>query len=127
MEIFHRISIGACLLRRIGICEERGSGFDKVVSETEIYQLPAPIVEVTGDNTRVILFTYKEFGNMTKEEKIRACYFHACLKYVTRDFLTNTSLSSKILIRLLGIINTNHFGADFNLLVTCRKTSVPGT
>jgi predicted HTH transcriptional regulator len=79
----------------MGICEERGSGFDKVVFETEICQLPAPIVEVTGENTRVILFTYKEFSNMTKEEKIRACYLHACLKYVMRDFLTNTSLRER--------------------------------
>jgi len=85
----------ASLLRRMGICEERGSGFDKVVFETEIFQLPAPIVEVTGENTRVILFAYKEFSDMTKEEKIRACYLHACLKYVTRNFLTNTSLRER--------------------------------
>jgi hypothetical protein len=32
----------ASFMRRIGVCEERGSGFDKVVSLTERYQLPAP-------------------------------------------------------------------------------------
>ncbi|MEK1722660.1 ATP-binding protein [Staphylococcus aureus] len=30
----------ASLLRRMGICEERGTGIDKVISETEKYQLP---------------------------------------------------------------------------------------
>ena len=45
----------AALMRRMGICEERGSGVDKVVSQTEFYQLPAPIFEVSGDNTRAIL------------------------------------------------------------------------
>ena len=30
----------ASFLRRIGVCEERGSGFDKIVYSTEIYQLP---------------------------------------------------------------------------------------
>jgi len=33
----------ASLLRRTGICEERGSGWDKVVFDTEFYQLPAPL------------------------------------------------------------------------------------
>jgi len=28
-------------MRRIHICEERGSGVDKVVYQTELYQLPA--------------------------------------------------------------------------------------
>lgn len=32
----------ASLMRRVGICEGRGSGVDKVVSQTELYQLPAP-------------------------------------------------------------------------------------
>lgn len=29
-------------MRRINICEERGSGIDKVINESETYQLPAP-------------------------------------------------------------------------------------
>ena len=32
----------ASLMRRVGICEERGSGIDKVVFQVELYQLPAP-------------------------------------------------------------------------------------
>ena len=32
------------------------------------------------------------FGEeMDTQEKIRACYLHACLKYVQRDYLTNAS------------------------------------
>src|SRR3990167_3516159 len=48
----------ASFMRRIGICEERGSGVDKVVFETEFYQLPAPDFEVTGENTRATLFAH---------------------------------------------------------------------
>ena len=36
-----RNEILASFMRRIGICEERGSGYDKVVFQTEFYQLPA--------------------------------------------------------------------------------------
>jgi predicted HTH transcriptional regulator len=85
----------ASFMRRIGICEERGSGFDKVVFQTELYQLPAPNIEVTDEHTRVTLFSYKPFSNMNRDERIRACYLHACLKYVSREYTTNASLRQR--------------------------------
>jgi len=85
----------ASFMRRIGVCEERGTGIDKVVSQTELYQLPAPVIEVTDEHTRVTLFSHKPFKKMEKDEKIHACYLHACLKYVTRDYMTNTSLRQR--------------------------------
>ena len=85
----------AALMRRMGICEERGSGVDKVVSQTEIYQLPAPMFEVSGDNTRSILFAPRPLSKMDKNDRIRACYLHACLRYVSRDYMTNTTLRER--------------------------------
>jgi len=85
----------ASLLRRIGICEERGSGIDKVVFQTEKYQLPAPAFEVTQEHTRAVLFGHKEFKDMDKEDRIRACYLHCCLKYVCREPMNNTSLRER--------------------------------
>ena len=32
---------------------------------------------------------------MDRAERVRACYLHACLKYVSREFLTNTSLRQR--------------------------------
>lgn len=85
----------ASFMRRIGVCEERGSGVDKVVFQTELYQLPAPLFETTEEHTRAVLFTYREFRAMDKLDRIRACYLHACLKYVQRDFMTNTTLRER--------------------------------
>ena len=85
----------AAFLRRVGMCEERGSGFDKVVAESEMYQLPAPEIEIFDSHTRVTLFSYKEFGKMEKEDRIRACYMHACLKRVNREFVTNSTLRER--------------------------------
>jgi len=85
----------ASFMRRIGICEERGSGIDKVVFETEFYQLPAPIFETTPEHTRVVLFAHREFREMDKKDRIRACYLHACLRYVQRNFMTNTTLRER--------------------------------
>jgi len=85
----------AALMRRFGICEERGSGVDKVVSQTEFFQLPAPIFEATGDHTRVVLFAHRPLSKMDKEDRVRACYLHACLRYVNREFMTNTTLRER--------------------------------
>lgn len=85
----------ASLMRRIGICEERGSGVDKVVFQTELYQLPAPAFEVVGESTRSTLFTPRQLVKMDPEDRLRAVYLHACLRYVERDFMTNTTLRGR--------------------------------
>ena len=87
------------LMRRFRICEERGSGIDKVVAEVELHQLPPPRFEVPPRFTRVTLFAPRALTDMDKAERIRACYLHACLKYVTRDFLTNASLRGRFGIK----------------------------
>jgi len=85
----------ASFLRRIGVCEERGTGFDKVVNQTEIYQLPAPKVVVYNEHTKVILYTYKPLNLMEKDERIRACYLHTCLKYVNGEYMNNSSVRER--------------------------------
>lgn len=54
----------ASLMRRMGICEERGSGVDKVVWQTELAQLPAPLFEVPNDSTRAVLFAHRSLTRM---------------------------------------------------------------
>ncbi len=85
----------ASFMRRVGVCEERGSGVDKVVSQTELYQLPAPLIETTGDSTRVVLFSHRPLTAMDRADRSRACYLHACLRYVERDMMTNSSLRQR--------------------------------
>ncbi len=85
----------ASFMRRVGICEERGSGIDKVVFQTEFYQLPAPIFETTDEHTRAILFSHKALAEMDKADRVRACYLHSCLRYAQRDFMTNSTLRER--------------------------------
>ncbi|MBW4026184.1 MAG: transcriptional regulator [Acidobacteria bacterium] len=85
----------ASLMRRIGICEERGSGWDKVVSQTEFYQLPAPLVKATAEHTGVILFAPRPLAKMEKADRIRAVYWHACLRYVSQQPTTNSSVRER--------------------------------
>lgn len=90
-----RNEVLASFLRRAGICEERGSGIDKVVSQTEFYQLPAPLFERVSGHTRATLFAHRPFADMDRGDRIRACYLHACLQCVQRRQLTNTSLRGR--------------------------------
>lgn len=93
----------ARFMRRVNICEERGSGIDKVVFECERHQLPAPDF-IVGDNyTRVILYAPKSLRQMDKQDKVRACYQHSCLKYVSGEIMTNQSLRDR-----LGVENHNY-------------------
>lgn len=85
----------AALMRRFGICEERGSGIDKVVFQVELAQLPAPLFEAPPGFTRATLFSHRPFNRMDKEGRVRACYLHACLKRVMNDYLTNSSLRER--------------------------------
>ena len=86
----------ASFMRRLGVCEERGSGVDKVVAETERYQLPAPLFESPEGFTRAILFTHRPLRKMDRADRTRACYLHACLCYVKRSPMTNSTLRARL-------------------------------
>lgn len=88
----------ASIMRRFGICEEKGSGIDKVIFNIELFQLPALDVQAQEKHTKVILYAYQKFGDMDKKDRIRACYQHACLKFVTNDKMTNQSLRERFKI-----------------------------
>jgi len=88
----------ADLMRRMGFCEEKGSGLDKVIFYNELYQLP-PINVITDESrTRVTMYSYKKLNDLDRKEKIRACYQHACLKWVSNEKMTNQSLRERFQI-----------------------------
>jgi len=88
----------AGMMRRFRICEEKGSGIDKVIFNIELFQLPALDVQVQEKHTKVILYAYQKFADMDKKDRIRACYQHACLKFVTNNKMTNQSLRERFKI-----------------------------
>ena len=85
----------AALMRRLRMCEELGTGWDKIVISCELNQLPAPKIELFEDSTRVTLYAEEEFSSLSMEDKLRACYFHACVKQVQGEQLTNSSLRKR--------------------------------
>lgn len=85
----------ADLMRRLGICEEKGSGVDKVIKAAEIFQLPAPDFRVGELRTTAVLFAHEDFSAMSKTDRVRACYQHCCLMYVTNQRMSNQSLRER--------------------------------
>jgi predicted HTH transcriptional regulator len=85
----------ADLMRRMGICEEKSSGIDRVIQAAEFYQLPAPDFRVSHNRTVAILFGPKPLEDMDREDRVRACYQHCALKWVMSERMTNQSLRER--------------------------------
>jgi len=88
----------ASLMRRFGICEEKGSGIDKVIGLCETFQLPAPDFISQEKHTKVIMYSPMSLTVMDRSDKIRACYQHCALKYVSNERMTNQTLRERFRI-----------------------------
>ncbi|MEZ5872399.1 MAG: ATP-binding protein [Nitratireductor sp.] len=84
------------LFREIGICETRGSGIDKAIWEIEKENLPPPLFKVVGENTVVTLYRKRKFAETSKEDRLRACYQHACIRQQVGDLMSNSSLRDRL-------------------------------
>jgi ATP-dependent DNA helicase RecG len=83
------------MMHLLHICEKRGSGVDRAIKAIEDYFLP-PVKFQKGESfTKVVIYSKKEFKEMTKSEKINACYQHACLLHESLEEMTNQSLRER--------------------------------
>lgn len=85
----------ASLMRQLNICEELGTGWDKIIIACELMQLPAPKIELFEGSTRVTIFAEKLFSNLSMDDKLWSCYLHACIMQVQGEYLTNKSLRNR--------------------------------
>ena len=88
----------AAQMRRLRICEERGSGIDRVIAAVELFQLPAPDFRVTDHHTRVVVYAHRVLADMSRADRIRACYQHAALQWVSNQVMTNATLRKRFAI-----------------------------
>ena len=92
----------ASFLRIIRVCEERGSGFDRMEEGLGELKIPAPKVETGDDFTRTKLYWYPELSAWAKEDKIRTCYLSICYNYVN-----DISVSNAVLRNRFGVEDKN--------------------
>ena len=83
----------AGFMHKCGICEERGSGYDKIIEATGQNELLAPRVENQNNQfTKAVLFSKIPFELTTKEDRVRTCYMQACLSYIKFSAITNAEI-----------------------------------
>lgn len=83
----------AGFMHKCGICEERGSGYDKIVMATSRNIMMAPRVENQNNQfTKAVLFSRVPFEILSKNDRIRTCYMQACLVYVNFAALDNRAV-----------------------------------
>lgn len=90
------------LMRRMRLCEEQGSGLDKVIASVELYQLPPPKFQAEENSFQATIYAPRTFAEMTPEERTRACYQHAVLKWLSGLKMKNAGLCDR-----LGIEKSN--------------------
>ena len=82
-------------MRRMKMCEERGSGIIRVLTSAAIFQLPAPDFRSLEHNFQVAMFSPRNFKDMDAAERLRACYQHAALKFIAGEKMTNATLRER--------------------------------
>lgn len=85
----------AGFMRRVGICEERGSGIDIAAIEAELHQLPAPEFRVASGHTVATLLGPRNLAAMAQSERVWSTYLHSCLRQVTGQVTTNSTIRER--------------------------------
>ncbi|WP_417731176.1 protein kinase domain-containing protein [Rosistilla oblonga] len=106
----------ADLMRRLGVCERKGSGVDKVVDAAEVFQLPAPDFRVGNVRTTAVLFAHQDFTDMSKSARIRACYQHCVLQFISGKRMSNQSLRERF-----GLNNSGSGSATASQIIAAAK------
>lgn len=89
----------ASKMRRMKICEEDGSGLEKVFNLVELFQLPAPNF-IAGENSiQVVLYGPRPFSDLTPTERISACFYHTVIRYLGGKKMKNASLRKRFGIK----------------------------
>jgi ATP-dependent DNA helicase RecG len=91
------------VMRRARICELSGRGVDRAISAIEALIMPPPIFAEPTGATRVTIFAARANNEMNQEERVRACYQHACLLCADQNRMTNETLRKR-----LGIADSNY-------------------
>ena len=85
----------ASFLRIVRICEERGSGFDRMEEGMNELKIPAPKVETSEDFTRIKLFWFNDISDWKKDDRIRTCYLYTCYCYINEIDVSNAVLRER--------------------------------
>lgn len=83
-------------MQQMHLCEESGSGWDRIVELCECDHLPSPeVIQYPQRGTKVVLYTHIDYADLTREQKLWACYLHACVLQMDNKSVTNATLRER--------------------------------
>ncbi|MBL8968553.1 MAG: putative DNA binding domain-containing protein [Spirochaetaceae bacterium] len=85
----------ASFMRRVSICEERGSGIDKAVTALEGRIMPPLRFVQEEDFFKVVIQSARPFRDLEADDRIAACYQHCCLRHAENSAMTNKTLRER--------------------------------
>jgi len=85
----------ASAMRALGLCEERGGGIDKAILAMETRRLPAPEFFASENSMRVVIPGPRAFSDLSKEDRVWACFCHCVVRWLKHDYMSNTSLRAR--------------------------------
>ena len=62
---------------------------------TQNFEQSPPEFVQEYNKVNVVVYGRRSFSKMSKEDRVRACYQHCCLRRVMRDYMTNKSLRER--------------------------------
>jgi len=67
----------------------------KLIQNNEAYHLPPISILVDDLRTTVTIYSYQKLSEMSRKDKINACYQHCCLQYMLNEKMTNQTLRER--------------------------------
>jgi ATP-dependent DNA helicase RecG len=98
------------MMRRLKLCEELGTGIDKVIKEIEKNLMPPIRFEDQRHAVRVTVYAPKDFKDLNLLEKTQAVYQHVCVNYELGVASTNASIRERF-----GL--DKHYNAQISRLI----------
>lgn len=86
----------AAFLRRLHLCEERGSGFDRIEEGLARIHLPSVKVETGEDFTRIVLSWKSDSKDWDIDDRLRTVYYSTCLDYISGRPTTNATIRARL-------------------------------
>lgn len=83
------------IMKRLYICETRGSGIPRTIKEVEQEFLPPPTFTNQENGFKVSLYSHKHFDSLSNDEKLRACVQHVSLMYILGEQANNETLRKR--------------------------------
>ena len=118
------------VMKRLNICETRGSGIPRTVGGIEDWQLPAPTFTNHEKGFKATLYAYKSFDNLSGEEKLHACAQHVAFMYTQNSYANNETLRKRFglgekktatVSKLVRLAKDKNLIKDFDPASTSKK------